>query len=117
MCDWIPAGRPRLFWESLRARRKAGRDGAAEFDHPFDYLGGGLEHHQLLPSGQTNDRVGGRLERLDQVRVEHQRQTIEAREVNHETFNPYRPEPLLLPSESRVCARSARSARGSAACR
>src|ERR1035438_324643 len=66
-----------------RAEERAAIDGPPELHHPPDYLFGSFQHHQLLPRGQTDHRIGGHLDPFDEIRVEHQRQMIEAREVNH----------------------------------
>src|ERR1022692_4771519 len=79
------AGRRALPGRDGRTEQNAAVDGSTELHHPPDYLFGGFQHHQFLPSGQTDHRVGGHLDRLNEVRIEHQRPMVEAREVDHET--------------------------------
>src|SRR5580658_495381 len=67
-----------------RIERNTPVDSPAEFHYPPDYLFGRFQHHQLLSAGQTDHRVGSDLDQFDEVGIEHQRQMVEAREMNHD---------------------------------
>ena len=57
---------------------------AAELDHLTNHLVGRFQHHELLSIGQADHRIRRRLHMFDQVRVQDQRNVIDASQMNHE---------------------------------
>src|SRR5271165_7422068 len=61
----------------------AAKDGAAELQHAFDHLIGGLTHHQLFAAEQSDDGVRRLLDIFDEVGVERQACVVQAGELDH----------------------------------
>lgn len=56
---------------------------APEIDHLADHLFGAFKHHEFLPRRQTDYRIRGRLDVLDQIGIQNQRNVVDASEMNH----------------------------------
>src|SRR5436190_702573 len=63
-------------------------NGAPEGDDPADHFFCRLEHHDLLAGGQRDDRIRGDFNVFDQIRVQYQRDMVQARELDHEWSRP-----------------------------
>src|SRR5208283_697038 len=66
----------------------ASKDSAAELQHAFDHLPGGLAHHQLLAVEQGDDGVRRLLDIFDEVGVERQARVVQAGELDHRRPRP-----------------------------
>src|SRR5262245_26994363 len=60
-----------------------GVDRSTKGDDPVDDLLGGLQHDDLLARGEADDRVGSRLDVLDEVGVENQWQMVQPCDFYH----------------------------------
>src|SRR5207302_9518073 len=75
-----PSIAPRLVADSM--------DRPAKLHHSLDNFIRGFQYDKFLPVDEADDRVRSRLDMLDQVRVDHQRHAIDARQLNHEAAIP-----------------------------
>jgi hypothetical protein len=62
-------------------------DGPPKFDDAVPDGLGGLEDHELLASGQTDDRIRGNFYVFYKIGVNHERYVVQAREPDHGISN------------------------------
>src|SRR5258708_5259816 len=67
-----------------RALAGTSEDGFTKPDDPLDDLFGRFEYYYLLACGQSDYSIGGNFHVLDKIRVQHQRDVIQACELDHE---------------------------------
>jgi len=70
----------------------AAGNGAAKLDYSLDHFVRGFEHHELLPARHRDHGIRCNLNVLNQIRIQHQRDVVDAREPDHgDAHLSYRP--------------------------
>src|SRR5579864_4517601 len=77
------AGRRSGICPAQRTTEGAGNDRPPELDNALHHFLGRLQDHDLLARGQGHDRIRGDLHVLDEIRVQDQRDVIQACELDH----------------------------------